>query len=328
MKHEKSLINTLFGKVFPMFENAENLTDPRRNGRPEIDRFAGVLSVLAYDAHKGVFLLNAGGQTPPCALGRVLEINPVLWADETLTSVFERLLRIEYPASTALAFSLYASPCIEKTLDTYVAARNRCSGKVSGKEHELLVTMARERKALFEAMARGKNARGFPARHFRVWMSLVSTLGSDALDPDSRAFTSFVTAADAAQASLLSSGLLSHAWNGSDYVACVRELVNPQKTRATLLENTAYDADKPLRDVVVSHETAIDIERDGIVFSDTGENGFEAIFAQALGVASYPSATSINAMHALLGGDKRTLSPIEDPYIVTCAVEPTSRVED
>ena len=70
-----------------MFENAENLTDPRRNGRPEIDRFAGVLSVLAYDAHKGVFLLNAGGQTPPCALGRVLEINPVLWADETLTSV-------------------------------------------------------------------------------------------------------------------------------------------------------------------------------------------------------------------------------------------------
>ncbi len=328
MKHEKSLINTLFGKVFPMFENAENLTDPRRNGRPEIDRFAGVLSVLAYDAHKGVFLLNAGGQTPPCALGRVLEINPVLWADETLTSVFERLLRIEYPASTALAFSLYASPCIEKTLDTYVAARNRCSGKVSGKEHELLVTMARERKALFEAMARGKNARGFTARHFRVWMSLVSTLGSDALDPDSRGFTSFVTAADAAQASLLSSGLLSHAWNGADYVACVRELVNPQRTRATLLENAAYDADKPLRDVVVSHETAIDIERDGIVFSDTGENGFEAIFAQVLGVASYPSATSINAMHALLGGDKRTLSPIEDPYIVTCAVEPTSRVED
>ena len=328
MKHEKSLINTIFGKVFPMFENAENLTDPRRNGRPEIDRFAGVLSVLAYDAHKGVFLLNAGGQTPPCALGRVLEINPVLWADETLTSVFERLLRIEYPASTALAFSLYASPCIEKTLDTYVAARNRCSGKVSGKEHELLVTMARERKALFEAMARGKNARGFPARHFRVWMSLVSTLGSDALDPDTRAFTSFVTAADAAQASLLSSGLLSHAWNGADYVACVRELVNPQRTRVTLLENAAYDADKPLRDVVVSHETAIDIERDGIVFSDTGENGFEAIFAQALGVASYPSATSINAMHVLLGGDKRTLSPIEDPYIVTCAVEPTSRVED
>ena len=328
MKHEKSLINTLFGKVFPMFENAENLTDPRRNGRPEIDRFAGVLSVLAYDAHKGVFLLNAGGQTPPCALGRVLEINPVLWADETLTSVFERLLRIEYPASTALAFSLYASPCIEKTLDTYVAARNRCLGKVSCKEHELLVTMARERKALFEAMARGKNARGFTARHFRVWMSLVSTLGSDALAPDSRALTSFVTAADAAQASLLSSGLLSHAWNGADYVACVRELVNPQRTRATLLENAAYDADKPLRDVVVSHETAIDIERDGIVFSDTGENGFEAIFAQALGVASYPSATSINAMHALLGGDKRTLSPIEDPYIVTCAVEPTSRVED
>ena len=115
-----------------MFENAENLTDPRRNGRPEIARFAGVLSVLAYDAHKGVFLLIAGGQTPPCALGRVLEIYPVLWADETLTSVFERLLRIEYPASTALAFSLYASPCIEKTLDTYVAARNRCSGKVSG----------------------------------------------------------------------------------------------------------------------------------------------------------------------------------------------------
>ena len=31
MKHEKSLINTLFGKVFPMFENAENLT-PEETG--------------------------------------------------------------------------------------------------------------------------------------------------------------------------------------------------------------------------------------------------------------------------------------------------------
>ena len=133
MKEEKSLMSTIFGKVFPIAQNAQGLTDPRRSGRPEIDRFAGVLSVLAYDSLKGVFLLNAGGETPPCALGRVLEINPVLWADDSLASVFERLLRIEYPASTTLAFSLYASPSIEKTLDTYVDARNRCLGKVSSK---------------------------------------------------------------------------------------------------------------------------------------------------------------------------------------------------
>lgn len=227
MKEEKSLMSTIFGKVFPIAQNAQGLTDPRRSGRPEIDRFAGVLSVLAYDSLKGVFLLNAGGETPPCALGRVLEINPVLWADDSLASVFERLLRIEYPASTTLAFSLYASPSIEKTLDTYVDARNRCLGKVSSKAHELLVTMARERKALFEAMARGKNARGFPARHFRVWMSLVSTIGSDALNPESGAFSAFVTAADAAEASLAATSLLSHAWKGADYVASVRELINP-----------------------------------------------------------------------------------------------------
>ena len=78
MKEEKSLMSTIFGKVFPIAQNAQGLTDPRRSGRPEIDRFAGVLSVLAYDSLKGVFLLNAGGETPPCALGRVLEINPVL----------------------------------------------------------------------------------------------------------------------------------------------------------------------------------------------------------------------------------------------------------
>lgn len=328
MKEEKSLMSTILGKVFPVAQNAQGLTDPRRSGRPEIDRFAGVLSVLAYDSLKGVFLLNAGGETPPCALGRVLEINPVLWADESLASVFERLLRIEYPASTTLAFSLYASPCIEKTLDTYVDARNRCLGKVSSKAHELLVTMSRERKALFEAMARGKNARGFPARHFRVWMSLVSTIGSDALNPESGAFSAFVTAADAAEASLAATSLLSHAWKGADYVASVRELINPQRTRATLRENAAYDADRPLRDVVISNETALDIERDDMVFTDTGDRGLEPVFAQALGVASYPSMTTINAMHALLGGDKRTLSPIEDPYIVTCAVEPTSRTDD
>ena len=79
---------------------------------------------------------------------------------------------------------------------------------------------------------------------------------------------------------------------------------------------------------MVSHETALEIERDDMVFTDTGDRGLEPVFAQALGVASYPSMTTINAMHALLGGDKRTLSPIEDPYIVTCAVEPTSRPDD
>lgn len=55
MKEEKSLMSTIFGKVFPIAQNAQGLTDPRRGGRPEIDRFAGVLSVLAYDSLKGCF---------------------------------------------------------------------------------------------------------------------------------------------------------------------------------------------------------------------------------------------------------------------------------
>ena len=327
MKDERTVFERFFEHLFPIGENAVHLTDPRRGAKPEVDRLAGVLSVLAYDDENGVFLLNSGGQTPATSLGRVLEINPVLWADESLAAVFERLLRIDFPTSTTLSFSLYASPCIEKTLTDYVTARNRCQATLSPCAHELICTMAEKRAEHFRAMAKGKNTRGFPARHYRVWMNLVSSIGADALNPMSPAFLSFLTAADSVQACLEATGLLSFVWTGDDYVATVRELVNPQRTRDALKVRDAYDKDRPLRDALVSHETALDIARDSMVFADT-LGAAEPVVARALGVASYPAQITLNAMHALLGGDKKSLAPVADPFIVTCVVEPTSRVDD
>ncbi|HBN74062.1 MAG TPA: hypothetical protein DD376_05010, partial [Sutterella sp.] len=155
MKDERTVFERFFEHLFPIGENAVHLTDPRRGAKPEVDRLAGVLSVLAYDDENGVFLLNSGGQTPATSLGRVLEINPVLWADESLAAVFERLLRIDFPTSTTLSFSLYASPCIEKTLTDYVTARNRCQATLSPCAHELIYTMAEKRAEHFRAMAKG-----------------------------------------------------------------------------------------------------------------------------------------------------------------------------
>lgn len=314
--------------LFPLTENASGLTGLRGSGKPEIDRFAGVLSVLAHDRENALFILNSGGETPPSALGRVFEINPVLWADEALASTFERLLKLEFPAGTTLAFSLYASPCIETTLSDYVRARNRCRETLPLPAQELLRTMTRKRAAYLRSMAQGVGAREYPVRHFRVWMSIVTDIGIDALNPNSAPFKAFVAATDAASSSLAAVGLLSYAWDGTDYVGAVRELINPQRTRSRLDQNPAYDADKPLRDSVVSHETLIDIERDAIRFTDTGEPHLMPVIAKALGVTSYPSAVTINAMASLLGGTRATAATLTDPYIVTCAVEPTSRVDD
>ena len=80
----------------------DNLTvrnRPPRTGTPVlVDRFANVLSVLAYDDANRVFVMNRGGETAPASLGRVWELTPLLFADEGASQALLRLLRTELPA--------------------------------------------------------------------------------------------------------------------------------------------------------------------------------------------------------------------------------------
>lgn len=326
------LLTHLKEALFPLRQNIRGAISGNRNkGKPIVDRFGAILSVLYEDTERGVFILNSGGETRPASLGRVFELNPALWADDAVAGVFERLLRIELPSKSTIAATLYASPQIESTLADYVNARRRPLKDLSSEAQDILQAMALNRAAMFRAIAQGKDAKrsAFAARHFRVWISVTSAIGEVAvLDPESDAFAQFIRATDAIASSLSAAGLLSHVWEAKDYVATTRELVNPQLARISKTRGASFDNGRALRDSVVEHATAIDVGRDAIDFATCSNATITPVRAVALGVAGYPQSITLNATAGLLGSLGRSASIITDPYLVTAVVEPTERSED
>lgn len=166
---------------------ARNL--PPRTGTPVlVDRFANVLSVLAYDDTNRVFIMNRGGETAPASLGRVWELAPILAADEGAAQALLRLLRTELPPESTVAVSLYAEPLCDAVTADFVSARAEAR-RLASDAADVLSAMAEERRRLFEGAAKtgrlGRHA--FPVRRFRVWCTVTSP-------------ADLMTTADAAQA--------------------------------------------------------------------------------------------------------------------------------
>ena len=326
----QSLVTRALKSVFPLKENAAGLPENlREEGKPLVDRFAGVLSALWEDRERGIFILNSGGETRPASLGRVFELNPALWADDATAALFERLLRIEFPEETTIAATLYASPAIEGTLLDYLDARARARIDLTDEAVSILQAMARERTAMFRRLSRGEGQNRFIARHFRVWISITTRVGeAAAADPESILFKAFVEATDSVSSILESQGFLSYVWNGECYVSTMRELTNPHLALVGRTKGPSYDADRPLRDSVVEHATAIDVKRDAISFATLGRRDEARVYGVALGVSGYPEAITLNAVSGLLGGGLQNRITLTNPYLVTSVIEPTDPAAD
>lgn len=313
-------------RFFSGFAPKENLTGqatevPRSGAPASVDRFGGTLSVLSYDPENALFLLNNGGSTPATGLGRVYELNPVLYADEALCGLFERLLGVRLPEKSVLSVTLFASSGIERPVRDLVASRSKTRDSFP-----LLSAMAEHRAAMFMQCAATGKLRGavYPVRHFRVWLTVTSDLGGVLpLSPvrDAEKIRAFVRSCDAVRAALSQFNLFSRAWDGDDYLETMREIVNPQYRIAGAENRFAHDASRALRDEVVRRDTALDIGRDKAVFSGAGVPPVESV---ALSVSSYPAAVHINAMGTLLGAGVS----LPYPYLMSIAVVPTALHRD
>ncbi len=308
----------------------DNLTvrnRPPRTGTPVlVDRFANVLSVLAYDDANRVFVMNRGGETAPASLGRVWELTPLLFADEGASQALLRLLRTELPAESTISVSLYAEPLCDKATADFVSARSEAR-RLDSDAADVLSAMAEERRRLFETAAKtgrlGRHA--FPVRRFRVWCTVTSPADlmttADAAQAAAKTFAERLAPVEAA---LRRAGLAGYVWGAADYTVTMRRLVNPQALTAGTLQYPEHPAAQALRNRTTALSTLIDVTRDSIRFHDA----LAQTEAVALGVAGYPAALDVNDMGALLGASARAATVLTTPYLVTVVVEPTDTAAD
>lgn len=308
----------------------DNLTvrnRPPRTGTPVlVDRFANVLSVLAYDDANRVFVMNRGGETAPASLGRVWELTPLLFADEGASQALLRLLRTELPAESTISVSLYAEPLCDKATADFVSARSEAR-RLDSDAADVLSAMAEERRRLFETAAKtgrlGRHA--FPVRRFRVWCTVTSPADlmttADAAQAAAKTFAERLAPVEAA---LRRAGLAGYVWGAADYTVTMRRLVNPQALTAGTLQYPECPAAQALRNRTTALSTLIDVTRDTIRFHDA----LTQTEAVALGVAGYPAALDVNDMGALLGASARAATVLTTPYLVTVVVEPTDTAAD
>lgn len=304
---------------------ARNL--PPRTGTPVlVDRFANVLSVLAYDDVNRLFVMNRGGETAPASLGRVWELAPILAADEGAAQALLRLLRTELPPESTVAVSLYAEPLCDAVTADFVSARAEAR-RLASDAADVLSAMAEERRRLFEGAAKtgrlGRHA--FPVRRFRVWCTVTSPADlmttADAAQAAAKAFAERLAPMEAA---LRRAGLAGYVWGAADYTATMRRLVNPQALTAGTLQYPENPAHETLRNRTTAYSTLIDVTRDTIRFHDA----LAETEAVALGVAGYPATLDVNDMGALLGASARAGTVLTTPYLVTVVVEPTDTAAD
>lgn len=319
-----------------------------RDGRSAlVDRFAGVLSTLYWEPQAQVFVLSNGGQTEPCALGAVFELNALIWADAATVQGIERIFASAYPRGTVIAVTLFASSAVQGTLREYVESRRRVLEErmAPGAGEEALraaaartipLRMARERARMLEAMARQTTAPGALAqdladkgcvREFRVWMTVTARLGEGAVrDFLSGAHCpqveSFLLSVRAVESALMQLSLFKRRWDAHEFTRTMREIVNPQHQRA-LGPGLDTVPSVPLREGLVRRDTMMDVAKNKITFASAAAGAGQAVEAATLTVAGYPASAHLNRMRSALAQADFTY-----PYLLTCAVEPTPVADD
>lgn len=364
---KKSVLTAALERLTRRFVPVSNVTGltgtvVRGTDEPKVDRFSQVMSVSWYAPENGVFFLNDGERSPLASLGVVFELTPALAPDSALAEGFERLFSGEMPGPAVYSVTTFASSAsVRSTLREYVESRTGNVGQKEGAAKltqeacDVLREMAVRRARMMDERARSLTGDN-PAcvRHLRVWLSVVCTVGQAELlgmleAGESPALTDFLRAAAAIEASLKQFGLFAYRWDARDWVATVRELVNPHKAACGLLEETTLAghaarrtlADEilpeSLRSAAVHPDTLIDVGRDSILFSASHPAGIDArgnpaavppVQAVGMAVTGLPTATHLWVMRRILGSESANRARIRTPFVWTTSVMPTPVAAD
>ena len=211
-----------------------------------LDRLSELLPYRLYTDEEELFL-NAR------SAGFVLEIVPLLGADDTVISVLSELLSDGIPDGASLQIISWASPRIGQVLDHWAAAR--------GGENDVFDKLALHRvrhlkRGAFDGLS--AHAPFFP-RRFRVFLAL--GLPGDA-DQETRA--QLMALRSNITQGLKSLGVAARNVGPQGLIRFLSDVLNPRVSASE--DRACYDEAELIDRQIVSPDTASTVERDRILF--------------------------------------------------------------
>lgn len=337
------------GRVLELIRGGERNAPPGLSCEPELPatgfpgdavRIDSIAQFMPWDALIEERFMALSSTVPGEAegLGFTIELTPQTGVTEEMQKTLLTLASVPLPVGSTIALTAYASPVIEPLLDVWRRSHAARLGRLARESPEGAQIARRAvegRCAMLLAASRGQILPAAPveARHFRAWLSVVVKSSDPAGE---EALGAARSAARSMESILGQAHLFGRLWGPQDWMATLRELLNPQKARETGPAGLGPRALSPLDEVrwqVCDRDTCVTIGMRGIRFSGLGDlpepqARRRAVTAIGLSAASLPARMDLARFSMLLGDPGRAGAQIPCPFLLTSLLEiPDAAIE-
>jgi conjugal transfer ATP-binding protein TraC len=282
---------------------------------PSFSRLTNCLNYSAYDDVHNLFMLDHfdGQKSTPLGVGFVLELNPLLGADDDVMSRLSTILHT-LPKNVGLQVSILGSPNIEEYLQQYM--RNQTArGDDPTLSSELFVELAKKRADWWRRGSKGPLYAGNPMR-FREFRVHLAVTFHDAELNNPADVNMVLEAREGAIGGLTTSGLYGYTWDANDLLLWTRDILNPARMLYDEHRDLpdVYDDGRTIRDQSVLPSTVMKVTNDGMELRFGRKSNNDAVAVRCLSVSQYPSGRPhhLSKMGSLIG------DPIQNNLNYTC----------
>lgn len=272
----------------------------------ETHSLADLLNHYAYDPETNLYhsMVNAAFIDPknsPKSYGFILEIPPSPGASDEMARILLGLFNQQYVTGTTLQICLYGSPEIMPPLRRWINARKPGSiyERMARRRAEYLLQGVR--KSLFKDSV-------YLLRNFRVTFAVFMPG-----EPDSHDITDTLSLRDSITGVLRAAGFSAVTADPPRLLNLLDEMLNPARLGDFKQMPIPYDETQPIKDQVVSRETNIQMDKDGMVIGDKA--------VRCLSVKDYPKEWSLAKMMDFVGDFYQETLQIPCPFISTIAIQ-------
>jgi conjugal transfer ATP-binding protein TraC len=267
---------------------------------------ADLLNYDAFDAetklyHNALHAPFIDPKSVPKSYGFILEIPPSPGASDEMARILLGLFSQQYMTGTTIQICLYGSPEIKPALDYWIDARKPGSiyQRMAKRRAEYLLQGVR--KSLFRDSV-------YLLRNFRITLSVMMPG-----EPDDHDINDALSLRDSITGVLRSAGYPATVVSPPRLLNLLDEIVNPAKMGDFKELAVNYDDAVPLREQVLSRETNIQMDKDGIVMGDKS--------VRCLSVKDYPKEWSLARMMDFVGDFFQETLQMPCPFVSTLAIQ-------
>jgi len=311
-----------FQDLKPNFKAHPGATPTRRKAPLRIDRFADELPYAQLEESDKLCVIAAPDGSFE-GLGFVIEVTPQTGTSLNMAKSLEHMIGSILPDGTGVQVSLFGSPFIEPLVELVRSQTLRPTPEdtpARAEQKDLLSAMT-QAKAKF--LSRSATQAPHPAlpilgRNLRCWISVVIPTK----DPfASEARDNALLVRKVMVSTLNQWHFAPFVWDERILVHTLSLILNPQLFVNGAWSFSEVDTAREPRAQMVSHDTTISVEEDGIIFRSAHHPLI--IKAVSLSPHGYPQSFSLDKM-ARAAGDVEGSLGFSSPFLITTYLSKTS----